>query len=239
VQIVNTLYRPGPTPGQSPVSKGREGARGNLERQEAILDEAIRLFADRGYAEADLQVLADRLDIGKGTLYRHFGSKEKLFLAAADRVMRRIHEHITAVTAPVEDPLQRIETGIHAYFRYFADHPESVEMLIQERALFRDRKRPTYFVHREANLDRWRSLYREMIGAGRVRDIPVEQILDTMGDLLYGAMFVGYLVGRREEPSAVAARIINIVFGGILTDGERAARQGSTKGKRTNVRKKA
>ncbi|MCE2805919.1 MAG: hypothetical protein LW700_12020, partial [Gemmataceae bacterium] len=81
--------------------------------------------------------------------------------------------------------------------------------------------------------------YREMIGAGRVRDIPVEQILDTMGDLLYGAMFVGYLVGRREEPSAVAARIINIVFGGILTDGERAARQGSTKGKRTNVRKKA
>ena len=213
MQIVNTLYRPGPTPGQSPVSKGREGARGNLERQEAILDEAIRLFADRGYAEADLQVLADRLDIGKGTLYRHFGSKEKLFLAAADRVMRRIHEHITAVTAPVEDPLQRIETGIHAYFRYFADHPESVEMLIQERALFRDRKRPTYFVHREANLDRWRSLYREMIGAGRVRDIPVERILDSMGDVLYGAMFVGYLVGRREEPEAFALGLGRVLLG--------------------------
>lgn len=237
--MVNTLYRPGPASGPGPDSKVRDGSRSNPDRQEAILDEAIRLFADRGYAEADLQVLADRLDIGKGTLYRHFGSKEKLFLAAADRVMRRIHEHITAVTAPVADPLERIETGIHAYFRYFADHPESVEMLIQERALFRDRKRPTYFVHREANLDRWRSLYREMIGAGRVRDIPVEQILDTMGDLLYGAMFVGYLVGRREEPAAVATRIINIVFGGILTDGEKAARQGAGKARRASGRRKA
>ncbi|MFM8933030.1 MAG: hypothetical protein ACKOS8_14275, partial [Gemmataceae bacterium] len=104
---------------------------------------------------------------------------------------------------------------------------------------FRDRKRPTYFVHREANLDRWRSLYREMIGAGRVRDIPVEQILDTMGDLLYGAMFVGYLVGRREEPAAVATRIINIVFGGILTDGEKAARQGAGKARRASGRRKA
>ncbi len=237
VNNVNTLYRPGT--GQGPGSRGRDGSRNNPDRQEAILDEAIRLFAERGYAEADLQVLADRLDIGKGTLYRHFGSKEKLFLASADRVMRRIHEHITAVTAPVADPLERIETGIHAYFKYFAEHPESVEMLIQERALFRDRKRPTYFVHREANLDRWRSLYREMIGAGRVRDIPVEQILDTMGDLLYGAMFVGYLVGRREEPAAVAARIINIVFGGILTDAEKATRQGAGKARRALGRKKA
>ena len=228
---LNTVFRP--------TSKVDDAALRAVTRREAILDAAIRLFATRGYAEADLQVLADELDIGKGTLYRHFGSKEKLFLAAADQVMRRIHEHITAVTVKIEDPLNRIETGIHAYFQYFAGHPESVEMLIQERALFRDRKHPTYFVHREANLDRWRSLYRDLIGSGRVRDIPVEQILDTMGDLLYGAMFVGYLVGRREEPSAVAARIINIVFGGILTDNELQARKIASKPRRVPSRKKS
>ncbi|MCY2937344.1 MAG: TetR/AcrR family transcriptional regulator [Planctomycetota bacterium] len=198
-------------------------------RREAILDEAIRLFSRKGYGETDLQLLANALDIGKGTLYRHFGSKEKLFLAAADRVMRRIHEHITQVTEPVADPILRIEAGIRAYFGYFAEHPESVEMLIQERALFRDRKHPTYFVHREANLDRWRALYRDLIAAGRVRDLPVEQILDTMGDMLYGAMFVGYLVGRREDPSAVAGRIISIAFEGILTDTEKTMRGTPTK----------
>ena len=143
--------------------------------------------------------------------------------------MRRIHEHITQVTEPVADPILRIEAGIRAYFGYFAEHPESVEMLIQERALFRDRKHPTYFVHREANLDRWRALYRDLIAAGRVRDLPVEQILDTMGDMLYGAMFVGYLVGRREDPSAVAGRIISIAIEGILTDTEKTMRGTPTK----------
>ena len=35
------------------------------------------------------QALADRLGVGKGTIYRHFPSKRALFLAAADRVCAR------------------------------------------------------------------------------------------------------------------------------------------------------
>src|SRR2546430_155159 len=61
-------------------------------RREEILEAAARLFAEHGYADADLQVLADTLGVGKGTLYRYFPSKQDLFLAAADRVMRKLRE---------------------------------------------------------------------------------------------------------------------------------------------------
>src|SRR5262245_40945181 len=73
------------------------------QRREEILGQAIPLFARVGYAELDLQVLADALGIGKGTLYRHFGSKEKLFLAAADRVMRDLNAYVEASVREVED----------------------------------------------------------------------------------------------------------------------------------------
>src|SRR5262245_37795229 len=56
-------------------------------RREEILARAIELFARDGYADLDLQILADDVGVGKGTLYRYFGSKQELFLAAADRVM--------------------------------------------------------------------------------------------------------------------------------------------------------
>jgi hypothetical protein len=39
-----------------------------------------------------------------------------------------------------------------AYLDFFAEQPGFVELLIQERAHFRDRKRPTYFEHRDANV---------------------------------------------------------------------------------------
>src|ERR1700738_2274042 len=77
-------------------------------RTEQILDAAARLFAQRGYAAADTQQLADELGVGKGTIYRYFPSKEELFLAAADRVMRLMRDEIDRAVKDVADPLDSI-----------------------------------------------------------------------------------------------------------------------------------
>ena len=98
-------------------------------------------------------------------------------------------------------------------------------MLIQERAQFKDRKKPTYFEHRETNVERWRALYRSLIDAGRVRDIPVERIIDVVGDLLYGTMFTNYFTGPRKSAEEQTRDILDIVFHGILSDSEAAEPQ--------------
>jgi AcrR family transcriptional regulator len=193
-------------------------------RREEILERAIELFARESYAELDLQVLADDLGVGKGTLYRYFGSKQALFLAAADRVMRNLRGHIDESIVGVEDPLEQITTAIRAYLEYFNDHPEAVEMLIQERAQFKDRKRPTYFDHREAAVERWRNLYRDLMASGRIRPLSPERLSDVLGDLLYGAMFVNYVAARHRPPAQLAEDIIDLVFNGILSDAERERR---------------
>ena len=81
-------------------------------RREEILDAAVKLFARHGFTETDTQVLANKLQVGKGTLYRYFSSKEELFLAAVDRVMRQMRQTVDAVIAEIEDPLQRIALAI-------------------------------------------------------------------------------------------------------------------------------
>ena len=87
-------------------------------RREEILEAAVRLFARHGYPEADMQVLADTLGVGKGTLYRYFPSKQELFLAAVDRVMRKLREAVDASIEGVEDPLGQIATAIRAYLAF-------------------------------------------------------------------------------------------------------------------------
>jgi AcrR family transcriptional regulator len=193
-----------------------------LARKEEILRTATELFAEHGFSDAITQALADRLGVGKGTIYRHFPSKRDLFLAAADRVMRKLHEKVLASIAGVEDGLEQVARGITAFLSFFADHPEYVELLIQERAQFKDRKRPTYFEHREVNIVRWQKLYARLIVEGRVRDIPVESITDVVGNLIYGTMFTNYFAGQAKPVEQQAQDILEIVFRGILTDGERA-----------------
>jgi AcrR family transcriptional regulator len=190
-------------------------------RREEILDAAVKLFARYGFTETDTQVLADKLQVGKGTLYRYFSSKEELFLAAVDRVMRQMRQTVDAVIADVEDPLQRIALAIRTFLTFVSQNSDFVELLIQERAQFKDRKKPTYFEYREASLERWRSLYRDLIAHGQVRDIPVERITNVIGDLVYGTMFTNYFNGPRKPPDEQAQDILDIVFQGILTESGR------------------
>jgi AcrR family transcriptional regulator len=190
-------------------------------RREEILDAAARLFAERGYSETDTQHLIDELGVGKGTLYRYFPSKRELFLATADRVMRRLRSHVDGATAEVRDPVERVGVAVRAFLGYCSEHPEFVELLLQERAQFRDRKKPTYFVHREAQIQRWRDLYRSLISVGRVRDIPVEQITDVVSMLLYGCLFTNYFHAIERRPADQADGILDILFHGILSRRER------------------
>jgi hypothetical protein len=104
-----------------------------------------------------------------------------------------------------------------AFLSFFAEHPQYVELLIQERAQFKDRKRPTYFEHREVNVVRWRKLYARLIEEGRVRDMPVEQISNVVGNLIYGTMFTNYFIGPAKPVEVQAQEILDIVFRGILT----------------------
>jgi AcrR family transcriptional regulator len=69
-------------------------------RAEEVLEQAMRLFADRGYGAtsvADIQAAAG-MTPGSGALYKHFPSKEALLEAGIQEFIDEIH------TAPVDLP---------------------------------------------------------------------------------------------------------------------------------------
>jgi AcrR family transcriptional regulator len=199
-----------------------------LRREEEILDVAAKLFAKHGYSETATQALADVLQVGKGTIYRYFPSKEALFLAAVDRQMQQLRATIRARVSDCDDPWQRLALGVEAHLTFAAEHPELVELLIQERAQFKDRKKPTYFEYRDLSAGRWGESLRTLIEQGRVRNVPVERITIVIGDLLYGTMFANYFVSRQRTPQDQAQDIIDIALNGVLSESERKRRTDAT-----------
>ena len=196
------------------------------DRRQSIVQAAARLFAKIGFKDCEMQRVASRLGIAKGTLYLYFASKEELFNACVDWEMQQMQATLAAATEGVMDPFDRIAKAILAYLTFFDENPDYVELLIQERAIFRGRKRPKYFEYRDANRGPWREMYVELMKAGRIRsDIPVERILDTIGSLLYGTMFTNYFIGRSVSMADQFTALFKIVMQGILSDEERAVEQ--------------
>jgi hypothetical protein len=119
------------------------------------------------------------------------------------------------------DPLEKIVVALRAYLRFFEEHPEVVELFIQERAEFRGRKKPIYFEHGDAKKCPWADIVKGLMDAGRVRRMPVERVMDVLGDLAYGTMFTNYLTRRHKPYEQQAKDMLDILFHGILTDVER------------------
>jgi len=194
-------------------------------RREEILDAATQMFAEHGYSDTDTQAIVERLQVGKGTLYRHFPSKRDLFLATVDRVMRCLRKRVDASIAEIEDPLETVAVGVRTFLVFFAEHPEYVELIMQERALFKDRKKPTYFELREDHVKKWQEVYRTLMDQGRLREMSVERISDVVGGVLYGTMFMNYFVGQAKSSAEQAEDILDVIFTGILSPSERRRRE--------------
>ena len=183
-------------------------------RREEILRHAIRHFARAGYFEADLDAVAADVGCAKGTLYRYFASKAELFQQSVDLVMRGLLERTRS--CPSDDPLEQVVHAVRSYLAYFDAHPEYVELLIQERAAFRDRQQATYFVYRDTATAHWTQRHLQLMEQGRMRKIPVQRVHDVIGDLLYGTIFTNYFAGRGKPLDQQVSDVLDVLFNGLL-----------------------
>ena len=62
-----------------------------------LLDAAEEVFAEKGFAPATLDDIAHTAGYTKGAIYKHFATKEDLFLAVSDRYWRRYFDNFAEV----------------------------------------------------------------------------------------------------------------------------------------------
>lgn len=104
-----------------PDLRSQAGSRSAVKRA-AIVEAAMRAFAERGYQGARVEDIASELGIAKGSVFQHFGSKAGLFFAAYQRAVQ-------ALPAWLDAPADVVAEGFWAVLRYWL---ERTEHLIQE-----------------------------------------------------------------------------------------------------------
>ncbi|MCV7409576.1 TetR family transcriptional regulator [Mycobacterium florentinum] len=62
-----------------------------------LLDAAEEVFAEKGFTSATLDDIAHAAGYTKGAIYKHFATKEDLFLAVSDRYWRRYFDNFAEV----------------------------------------------------------------------------------------------------------------------------------------------
>lgn len=111
-------------------------------REREILDAALRLLDSDAWLSVTIEQIADAAEVGKGTVYKHFASKDELYARLA---LDHIEEHRQAMEAV--DPSLPLKERIRAMVRVYWDvhtRPGICHHVVEycERDAFRKRMPP-------------------------------------------------------------------------------------------------
>ena len=115
------MPKPQPSPPPPAARKPRADAQRNRER---ILEVARLAFTQHG-AEASLDSIARRADIGPGTLYRHFPTRDAL----VEAVYRAEVEKLTAAGQRFSSTMPPLE-ALRAWMLLFIDHVAGKKLIL-------------------------------------------------------------------------------------------------------------
>jgi AcrR family transcriptional regulator len=102
------------TGSHAPSAPGRREADAKATR-EALIEAALTLFAERGYADVGTEEIVARAKVTRGALYHHFEDKRDLFRAVFERVEADLMERIGATMGGADGPWELMVAGMRSF----------------------------------------------------------------------------------------------------------------------------
>src|SRR5215475_15409968 len=97
-------------------------------RQE-LLTAAKAVLAKKGYHNAKIVDIAAAADIGVGTFYLYYPTKDALFLELVQDTARLLKEEIDQARTTVENPVEKIRVANLAFFRFARENRELLKIV--------------------------------------------------------------------------------------------------------------
>jgi len=97
--------------------------------RQALIDAAVRLIAEGRGERASVQEITEAADIGFGSFYNHFDSKDELFRTASEEVLERWGQMIDRACAGIEDPAGVFATSFRISGRLGWTHPDLAQFI--------------------------------------------------------------------------------------------------------------
>lgn len=168
-------------------------------KQQRIIESAIELFAEKGYANTSTAEIAKLAEVAEGTIFKHYGTKDNLLLsiivpylkdffpAMADEVFKEI----------MSQEISTFEGFFKALFKnrieFIQENKEIFQVVIKEIMYKEDLKNellPHFFANISGRLIKTIELFKDR---GELIDLPSERILKMLVTFI-GGFFVSRFV---------------------------------------------
>jgi AcrR family transcriptional regulator len=198
--------------GAVPVPDRRQ--RRSTEIRERLFRAALNLFAEKGFAETTVEHITNAADVGKGTFFNYFPSKDHILLAFGEMQLAKLQEAINTARS-TNEPMPEF---LRALGTRMTQEPTRNPAII--RALLQAYLSTTQV--REAMIDmqnRVHALHTQMIQLGQDRgeirsDLPAADIAYVFRQTIFGTLLIWSLYGDATLHSRIESAF-NVLWSGL------------------------
>jgi AcrR family transcriptional regulator len=157
-------------------------------REQEILDTALRLFLEQGEDSVTVEMIADEVGIGKGTIYKHFKSKAEIYLRLMLDYERDLADLLHSET------IERDEEALsREYFAFRMSDPDRYRLFDRlEEKVVKTNQLPEMVeeLHqiRASNFNHLTGVIQERIDEGKLENVPAYFHYCAAWALVHGAM---------------------------------------------------
>jgi AcrR family transcriptional regulator len=201
----------GRSPGPRP--DGRRERR-SAETRERLFRAALDLFTRKGFTETTVEDITEAADVGKGTFFNYFPSKDHILLAFGEMQFAKLETAVAEARLGHEPMRQFLSTLGVRMTQEPTRHPGIIRTLLQAYL--------STTPVREAMLDlqtRVRALHTEIVRLGQERgeirtDLPAAEISDVFRQTIFGTLLFWSLHGDATlHPRMESA--FNVLWSGL------------------------
>jgi len=176
-----------------PAASRRE--RRSAELRERLFRSALALFASKGYAETTVEDITEAADVGKGTFFNYFPSKEHILMAFGEMQLAKLESVINAAQQSDQPMREVLRTLVMRMTEEPIRNPSIVRALLQANLSSVPVRDEMLRIH-----DRNRALVGQLIRHGQLRgeirtDLPAEEIAQVWRQIIFGTLMFWSLVG--------------------------------------------
>lgn len=189
-------------------------ARATPRRQEyssatrkALLENANRLFTERGYAGTSLDEIVRAARVTKGALYHHYGGKLDLFEDVFERVQKDAGKYINRAVRKERDPWARAQAGLQAFLEV-CQEPTYRRLVMQEAPVALGPERFSETEH-SSTYGLVQKIVSDLLEDAQIDD----DLRDTFAYVSFGAMrAAGAFVADAEDAERASANVQVVIM---------------------------
>jgi AcrR family transcriptional regulator len=197
---------------KTPVPSRR--LRRSAELRERLFRAALSLFARKGYAETTVNDITEAADVGKGTFFNYFPSKEHILLGFAETQLSKLETIVREIResrVPMSEGLRGL---VHRMTEAPIQNPAVVRALLQAHLSSPVVRAGMFRLHRE-HQKLMGGLLRQGQQQDEVRrDLPAEQIAQILRQTIFGTLLFWSLVGDASLTERIE-QSLHLLWGGI------------------------